>query len=285
MAFLAFALGVTALFFISSLILLHYGRQLGLRYMAKQGVDSMAGLPTIEGAVFALIGLLLAFTISGALQRFDERRQLVVQEANALATAYDRLDLLGPAAPALQGMLKQYSEARLDLYAMPHDFSVWERAEIWSPDQLARIADLKREVWDGIVSACPPSNFLPACGLGLTGLNNAFEVARLRQGAAEKHPPQIVYILLFGLGLGGSLLAGFGMAAAAARSWVHMMMFAATLSIALYAVTDMEFPRLGLIRIESFDHFLADVGMEMRDPQPVGTSRDRAREMPLAGEH
>ena len=42
----------------------------------------MSGLPTIEGAVFALIGLLLAFTISGALQRFDERRQLVVQEAN-----------------------------------------------------------------------------------------------------------------------------------------------------------------------------------------------------------
>ena len=55
----------------------------------------MSGLPTIEGAIFALIGLLLAFTISGALQRFDERRQLVVQEANAVMTAYDRLALLG----------------------------------------------------------------------------------------------------------------------------------------------------------------------------------------------
>jgi hypothetical protein len=48
----------------------------------------MAGLTTVEGAVFALIGLLLAFTISGALQRFDERRQLVIQEANAVSTAY-----------------------------------------------------------------------------------------------------------------------------------------------------------------------------------------------------
>jgi hypothetical protein len=271
MAFLAFALGVTALFFASSLILLHYGRRLGLRYIAKQGADSMAGLPTIEGAVFALIGLLLAFTISGALQRFDERRQLVVQEANAIATAYDRLDLFGPAAPALQGKLRQYSEARVDLYTMPHDFSVWERAEIWSPEQLAKIDDLRREVWDAAVAACPPSNFPPACGLAVTALNSAFEIARLREGAAEKHPPQIVYILLFGLGLGGSLLAGFGMAAAAARSWVHMLMFAATLSIALYAVTDMEFPRLGLIRVESFDHFLAEVETDMRDPQPVGT--------------
>src|SRR6478735_3557663 len=88
-----FALGVTTLFLIGSLLLLIYGRQLGLRYMKKAGSDSMSGVPTIEGAVFALIGLLLAFTISGALQRFDERRQLVVQEANAIQTAYDRLAL------------------------------------------------------------------------------------------------------------------------------------------------------------------------------------------------
>ena len=79
------------------------------------------------------------------------------------------------------------------------------------------------------------------------------EVARLRAGASEKHPPQIVYIMVFGLGLGGSLLAGFGMAAAAARSWIHMVVFAGTLTITLYAVTDMEYPRLGLIRIENGD--------------------------------
>ena len=88
-----FSVGVATLFFISSLILLNCGRQLGLRYLKKSGVGSMSGLPTVEGAVFALIGLLLAFTISGALQRFDERRQLVVQEANAVSTAYDRLGL------------------------------------------------------------------------------------------------------------------------------------------------------------------------------------------------
>ena len=71
--FYLFSIGVTTLFFISSLILLNYGRQLGLRHMKREGVESMAGLPTIEGAIFALIGLLLAFTISGALQRFDDR--------------------------------------------------------------------------------------------------------------------------------------------------------------------------------------------------------------------
>jgi hypothetical protein len=97
----------------------------------------------------------------------------------------------------------------------------------------------------------------------LPALGSLFEVARLRAGASEKHPPRIIYFMLFGLGLGCSLLAGFGMAAAAARSWVHMALFAGTLTFALYIVTDMEYPRLGLIRIESFDHFLADTLEQM----------------------
>ena len=78
----------------------------------------MSGLPTIEGAVFALIGLLVAFTISGALQRFDERRQLIVQEANAVMTADDRLALLGADARGLQTALKDYTKA---LHRSLHD--------------------------------------------------------------------------------------------------------------------------------------------------------------------
>ena len=54
------------------------------------------------------------------------------------------------------------------------------------------------------------------------------------------------------------------MAAASARSWIHMVVFAGTLTMTLYTVTDMEYPRLGLIRIEDFDHFLVDTYEQMR---------------------
>ena len=73
MIFVFFATFVAAVFFVGSLISLHCGRHLGLRYRNHKGADITAGLATVEGAIFGLMGLLLAFTIAGALQRFDDR--------------------------------------------------------------------------------------------------------------------------------------------------------------------------------------------------------------------
>jgi hypothetical protein len=147
---------------------------------------------------------------------------------------------------------------------MPHDFKLWQRAEEFSQAQQQTIASRKDDLWNTTMAACPSTDFRPACSLALPALNNLFDVARLRAGASEKHPPQIIYFMLFGLGLGCSLLAGFGMASASARSPVHMVLFAGTLTVALYIVTDMEYPRLGLIRIEAFDHFLTDAYQQMQ---------------------
>jgi hypothetical protein len=273
MTFVLFSLGVAAAFFVGSLVLLNFGRQLGLRYLRQEG-GSLAGLTTVEGAVFALIGLLLAFTISGGLQRFDDRRQLVIQEANAATVASDRISLFeGDVVRNLQSKLQEYVRARIELYRMPHDFSLLRQSELFSTEQQDKIIELKKNLWNAVATACPQNNYKPACSLTLPALSNLFEVAPLRAGASEKHPPEIIYAMLFGLGLGGSLLAGFGMAAAKVRSWIHMVVFAATLTVTLYAVTDMEYPRLGLLRIENFDHFLIDAYKEMpssRELVPVG---------------
>jgi hypothetical protein len=115
----------------------------------------------------------------------------------------------------LQIKLKDYVQARIDLYRMPHDYSLWKQTELFSLEQQDKIIDLKNRLWDATVAACPQASFRPACAQTIPALANLFEVARLRVGASEKHPPQIVYVMLFGLGLGGSLLAGFGIRLAA----------------------------------------------------------------------
>jgi len=272
MTFALFSIVITTGFFASSLILLNFGRHLGLRYLRRAAADSITGFGPVEGAVFALVGLLLAFTISGALQRFDERRQLVVQETNALSAAYDHIGLFeGDVARDLRAKLRDYLHARIELYRASHDFSLWRGAEVWPTQQLDNIRQLKAKLWDATVAACPQTNHPPACALVAPALTNAFEIARLRAGASEKHPPQIIYVMLFGLSLVGSLLAGFGMAAAKARSWVHIVCFATALTVTLYVVTELEFPRIGLIRIENFDSFLINLENQM---QAAGGARD-----------
>lgn len=106
------------------------------RYLDRRGEGALAGLGSVEAAIFALMGLILAFTISGALQRFDERRQLILKEVSAVSSAYDRIDLLDDEARAeLKAKLKNYFEARIKLYRDGIGFSFTEgtRSRVTQP--------------------------------------------------------------------------------------------------------------------------------------------------------
>ena len=85
--------------FLIMLLVLETGRRIGKRYYSMEESEHHRGNRIlVESAIYGLLGLLIAFTVSGAANRFDARRTLTVQEANAIGTAYLRLDLLPAAA-------------------------------------------------------------------------------------------------------------------------------------------------------------------------------------------
>ena len=86
--------------FLGLLLMMEAGRRLGVRRLAADPEGARAGIGAVEGAVFALLGLLIAFTFSGAASRFDDRRHLVAEEANAIGTAWLRIDFAGGSAAA-----------------------------------------------------------------------------------------------------------------------------------------------------------------------------------------
>jgi hypothetical protein len=91
------------------------GRRIGARHRERKADDDAPDVGTLDGALFGLFGLVLAFTFSGAMTRYEAHRDLIRQEANDIGTAYLRLDLL---PQARQGALRQdfrdYVQARLD---------------------------------------------------------------------------------------------------------------------------------------------------------------------------
>jgi hypothetical protein len=91
------------------LLFLEIGRRIGIQRRRKYPGTAEEGVGAVDGAVFTLLGLIIAFTFSGASSRFDTRRLLIVEETNDIGTAYLRLDLLpANAHPALRERFRRY---------------------------------------------------------------------------------------------------------------------------------------------------------------------------------
>jgi hypothetical protein len=239
------------------LVLLEAGRRIGVRRAARDAEGARAGTGAVEGAVFGLMGLLIAFTFSGAASRFDARRQLVTEEANNIGTAWLRLDLLPAGSqPALRASFRRYVDARLEVYQTLPDLEGAMAA-------FGRANALQGEIWSQAVAACkegPPS----AGMLLLPALNQMIDITTTRTMAAKTHPPMVIFAMLVVLTLISALLAGYGMAAAKTRSWIHMLGFAFVMAGGVYIILDLEHPRLGLINVHAADQVLVDLRQSMK---------------------
>ena len=242
---------------LSALACVDLGRRVGQRRVALLGKDALEGFGSVEGAVFGLLGLLLAFTFSAAASRYDTRRDLIVKEANAVGTAYLRLDLLPPAAqPELRRLFGQYLDSRLAIIQQIHQLR-------YPAEELARVTSLQGRIWKAAVAGCRASDTPQTMLMVMPAVNEMIDLGTTRSLAVRAHIPAPVLVLLVVVSLAGSILAGYGMAHVTSRSWAHMIAFAAILSISVYVILDYEFPRIGLIRLDWVDQILAELRSTM----------------------
>ena len=258
MNFILITLASTAGLFVGMLVFSEMGRRIGAARLARHPEIASKGSPA-EAAVFALLGLLLAFTFSGAASRFEHRRHLIGEESNAIGTAYLRLDVLpADARPEIQDLVRRYLDVRTTVYHATDD-----QAETVA--RLAAAEALQGQIWEKAVAASRRPEVAPPAATFLLGaLNEMIDITTTRAVASETHPPLIIFYLLGGLCLVGALLVGQGLAASQSRSWFYPVIFAAILSSAVYVIVDIEYPRLGLVRVDAADHILGDLRKSMQ---------------------
>ncbi len=237
--------------------------QLGFLLGKRQGDGDGEGAGALSGAVFGLLGLLLAFSFSGATGRFEHRRELITQEANAIGTAWLRLDLLPAAQQApLRVAMRDYLQARLDTYAAPAGSAAAAAA-------YARSAQLQQQIWVGATSAAQASGNTATLSLTASALNEMFDITTTRLAAARNHPPVVIDAMLFVLALMSALLAGHGMAGSARVPWFQVVVFAIALTVTVFVIRDLEYPRLGFIRVDTADQLLRETLQGMLPAKPA----------------
>jgi hypothetical protein len=236
--------------FICMLVAAEAGVRMGRIRAAKDPEGSQVGASVIGGAVLSLLGLILAFTFSAAASRLETRRQLIVQETNAIGTAYLRIDLL-PAndQSAVRHLFRQYLDARLAVYDKIDDPSGFEAAWKYS-------AKLQTDIWShaeagthGQTAAIPVLN----------AVNEMIDVTTARKVALRTHTPELIIYLMFGLAVLSAMTAGYGMTAAKKRNWPMTVIFSLAISMTVYVVLDLDNPNSGLIRLTPAEKVLVEM--------------------------
>ncbi len=245
--------------FVGMLLMVEIGRRVGAWRIARNPESAEISLGPVDGAIFALFGLLIAFTFSGAGDRFDSRRRLITEEANAIGTAYLRLELLPEDSRAeLQAAFRDYLSSRLETYRLLPDLAAAYK-------ELGRSQDMQGSIWSRSIAASRLEGAHPdAAKLLLPALNEMIDITTTRAMAARTHPPFVIYALLFAFGLACSLFAGFAMAPRKEKQWPHVIGFALATAIAIFVIVDLEYPRHGLFQVTDFDQVLVDLLEDMK---------------------
>ncbi len=239
--------------FAGMLLMLFIGQWLGRRSLSQETDVVRSRLTGVETAIFGLMGLMIAFAFSGAANRYEMRRQLVVDEANAIGTAYLRLDLLPAASqPALREKFRQYTDVRTKVYELLPDISASEA-------QAAIAVTLQNEIWAGTLAAlkdAPPQ----ATIVVIPALNQMIDVTTTRAIAMRTHTPRLIFAVLLILGMVCSLLAGYVLAYTNTRNVrLHVITFAVIVTLTIYIIFDLDYPRFGFIRLDFADKALFDL--------------------------
>ena len=227
--------------FITVLLMMELGYRYRLASNLPNDSETNAGVGPAIGTVLALMGLVLAFSFSSAAARLDAARRTILDEANAIETAWLRLDLAEPSAqPRLRVLFRQYVDSRISGYSSPELREYHQRAKI--------SGGLMRQIWALAVEATPPSHPEDRLLL-LPALNAMSDGASARTISVSTHLPPAILTFLFGTVFIGSMLIGTLLACAGRRHWFYRLVIAMVLSSVVYAIVDMEYPRLGAFNL------------------------------------
>ncbi len=197
---------------------------------------------TILAATLTLLGLIIGFTFSMAVNRYDQRKNLEEEEANAIGTEYARAGLL-PAGEAakVRTLMRGYLDQRV-LFYVTRDAGELQRIN-------ARTAQLQSEMWE-VVQAVAAAQPTPTIALAVGGMNDVLNSQGYTQAAWWNRIPTGAWLLMAAIAVLCNLLVGFG-STRDKHQQLLLLILPLSLSVSFFLIADIDSPRHGVIRVSA----------------------------------
>jgi hypothetical protein len=237
------AILICAILLVLMLIANASGYYLRRRQLKRDPDSSSDGLGPVEGSLLGLLALLLSFTFGISASKSDNRRQVIVEEANAISTAILRCDLYPDSIQRdLRPLFRSYVDTRIAYYkagiedqklnhalgeSQKHFEKIWETVTLFSRN--------KENIF-------PSQQMVPA-------LNDMSDIVTTRDAERNAHVPESILWMLFLLTLAGSFVTGYG-SKSKRFNWVIVMGFTLMTVMTIYLILDLDRPRRGIINMD-----------------------------------
>lgn len=247
-----------ALFILILLVVLlsvEFGYRLGKYRRGRHEEEKEAPLGTMVGATLGLLAFILAFTFGLAASRFDNRRQVLLDEANAIGTTYLRAGMLPERGEQIRGLLRNYVSARL---------------EAVHPGELAegirRSEDIQQKVWTEAESVGNKNPNSIVVGLFVQSLNEMIDLhAKRLQVGVRSRIPAAIWLGLFAVAGLSLATMGYHAGLSGTRRSLAIIAVAVTFSVVIELIADLDRPSEGVLRVSQ--QALLDVQKSMSPPQ------------------
>jgi len=226
---------ISVLFFLASEV----GFQIGRIRRADVDESGKSQINTLQAAILGLLALLLGFTFSMVLSRFDAREQMVLEESNAIGTCYLRAQMLPePQKTEISKLLRQYVDVRLEVVRTGNLQEIVSRSEklhdqLWSQ----AVATEKKE----------PQRLITL--LFIQSLNDVIDIHSGRLRAVLDQVPDMVWVLLFVLTIFAMGMIGFGSGLGKGHQLIPRLVVAVLIALVVLVIMDLGQPQRGLIRV------------------------------------
>jgi len=232
------------LILVASFFVMLLSAWIGIRFRRRRSKiddDVRQDLDLIITAVLTLLALIIGFSFSMAVSRYDQRKNYEEAEASAIGTEYVRADLLPAADGArVRTLLRDYLDQRVLFY------QTRDQRDLQQTN--TRTAQLQTELWHA-VDALPPAQRTPVAALAVSGMNDVLNSRGYTQAAWWNRIPVGAWLLMAAVAICSNLLVGYGMRSTESGI-VRLVVLPLVLCIAFFLIADIDSPRRGIIFVQ-----------------------------------